>query len=151
MAFFHVARAPADKEIEAQWIFALPCCSIGAIITIFKVIMKPRFPLLLALVAVAQALSSCCELPPLLCCPCYDGGYRPFGRPGSPGEAYEAGYLSGKNDQRNRRCRNAAGHIEEIALPLRGFFNAGYEDGFAGRVRSGASRLTLEELPKHRL
>ena len=138
-----------EQEIDHHQIFGLPCSSISTIITIFKVIMKLRLPVFLALAAAAQTLTSCCELPPLLCCPCYDGGYRPFGRPGTPGEAYQIGYLSGKHDARERHCRQPEARQDEVALTLRAYYGRGYDDGFVGRTRSDdASRIALEAVTK---
>jgi|GEM_PF-2442754 len=97
--------------------------------------MKNPVCLVLALAAVSQTLTSCCSVPPILCCPCADTSYRPFGRPGTAGEAYSKGYVCGLRDQRNEKSNCWDRHREEVPAMLAEYGARGYADGYAGRVQ----------------
>ncbi len=96
--------------------------------------MKPQLTLILTAIVAAGALSSCCELPPLPGCPCQQGGYRPFGQPASPTEAYRAGYVAGQNDRQEKRASKWSRHSDMVPIRYHSYAERGYADGFAGRI-----------------
>lgn len=98
--------------------------------------MKNTALLFLGVVAMGQGLTSCCSLPPIFCCPCADSTYRPLGRPATPGEAYSQGYLCGQRDRRNEAGSCWDRHANELPAGLAEYGAKGYEDGYAGRVRT---------------
>ncbi|MFN0127439.1 MAG: hypothetical protein ACKV19_12215 [Verrucomicrobiales bacterium] len=101
--------------------------------------MKPSFVILLAVAAVSHGLTSCCSPPPILCCPCADSTYRPLGRPGTPGEAYSAGYVCGQRDRRDGVEACLERHRGEVATGLQEYEDEGYADGYAGRVQTSCA------------
>ena len=92
--------------------------------------------ILATVVAIAQAFTSCCSLPPVFCCPCADTMYRPLGRPATPGEAYSAGYVCGHRDRREDRGSCWDRHRDEVPVALADYGAKGYADGYAGKVQT---------------
>ena len=98
--------------------------------------MKHSLLLLVSVASLGTGLTSCCTLPPVLCCPCADSSYRPLGRPATPGEAYTAGYVCGQRDRRNEQGSCWDRHKDEVPAGLVGYGAQGYADGYAGRVQT---------------